>query len=128
MPNLIEGPSDDTLLPTTALAWSGPVLQSFVMYLPISAPVTINVGTFQRAAQSATLLYQARQCDKTALQGDIALSGSDVASLDKDIRCLLDAMLGQAHEWEVFCDSLAMTIRFVRYIGLVAYTPKTDIS
>lgn len=111
LPSLSSSPDNDALLPTAGVVVDGDRLQSYVANLPVSAPVSIALGGFQRAAQAATVLYQAREWDRRVRQGDADRGVSSFEDLDGRIRALLDAMLNQCHRWEVFCDALAMCIR-----------------
>ncbi|KAJ6445039.1 2-nitropropane dioxygenase protein [Purpureocillium lavendulum] len=121
LPSLADSPDDDDLLPTTGVVVNGDRLQSFVINLPVSAPVSIALGGFQRAAQAATVLYHAREWESRGRQ-----PGYGVASfveLDGKIRALLDAMLHQCHRWEIFCDALAMCISSL-FVLYAPYLPR----
>jgi hypothetical protein len=121
LPSLADSPDDDNLLPTASVIAKGHRLQTFVINLPVSAPVSIALGGFQRAAQAATVLYHAREWGRHA-----QLPGHGVSAfveLDGRIRALLDAMLHQCHRWEVFCDALAMCISSL-FLLYAPYLPR----
>lgn len=123
MPDLIEGPDDDTLLPTNGLVrGDGGPPHHFVVHFPVGASVAVSLGGFQRTAQSATILHQARQWERRSQRTDPPPQVSDFAKLDGQARTLLNAMLLQSSNWEVFCDALALCIRFVSISALVSST------
>ncbi|UNI16905.1 hypothetical protein JDV02_003293 [Purpureocillium takamizusanense] len=119
LPSLFNSPDEDALLPTASVIVDSDRLQSFVINLPVSAPVSIALGGFQRAAQAAAVLYQAHEWERKVRQGDAGQGVSDFEELDGRIRALLDSMLNQCHRWEIFCDALAMCISSL----FVLYTP-----
>ncbi|PWI71570.1 C6 transcription factor [Purpureocillium lilacinum] len=127
LPSLSSSPDNDALLPTAGVVVDGDRLQSYVANLPVSAPVSIALGGFQRAAQAATVLYQAREWDRRVRQGDADRGVSSFEDLDGRIRALLDAMLNQCHRWEVFCDALAMCISSL-FVLYAPYLPPQSIS
>ncbi|OAQ87537.1 2-nitropropane dioxygenase protein [Purpureocillium lilacinum] len=127
LPSLSSSPDNDALLPTAGVVVDGDRLQSYVVNLPVSAPVSIALGGFQRAAQAATVLYQAREWDRRVRQGDADRGVSSFEDLDGRIRALLDAMLNQCHRWEVFCDALAMCISSL-FVLYGPYLPRQSIS
>ncbi|GJN80245.1 hypothetical protein PLIIFM63780_003770 [Purpureocillium lilacinum] len=127
LPSLSSSPDNDALLPTAGVVVDGDRLQSYVANLPVSAPVSIALGGFQRAAQAATVLYQAREWDRRVRQGDADRGVSSFEDLDGRIRALLDAMLNQCHS----CDEAkaVAAIGFaVKFVGDLAVNFNSQIS
>ncbi|GJN66303.1 hypothetical protein PLICBS_000320 [Purpureocillium lilacinum] len=127
LPSLSSSPDNDALLPTAGVVVDGDRLQSYVVNLPVSAPVSIALGGFQRAAQAATVLYQAREWERRVRQGDADRGVSSFEDLDGRIRALLDAMLSQCHS----CDEAkaVAAIGFaVKFVGDLAVNFNSQIS
>jgi hypothetical protein len=111
LPLLVESPGDDYLLPTESVIWDGHSLSLFERKVPVNGQLSIHLGTFQRAAQAATLLNKAHRWEEMTRQRDILPRVVEFEALDKEIRCVLDALLAQSPRWDVFCDSFAMCMR-----------------
>jgi hypothetical protein len=113
LPLMVEAPDDDSLLPAQVVAWDGCPYTAFERSLPVNVPVSTNVGTFQRAAQAATLLNRAHIWAEK-MRRSLRLPGvAEFQDIDIAIRSMISAMLAQCQKWEVFCDSFAMCVRSV---------------
>lgn len=108
---MIETPMEDSMLPLESEMWNGQTYTVFKQHLAVSAPVAIHLGSFQRAAQAATILHRAHRCNVSAKMCQDELQVAEAERVDESARALLDAMLAQAPQWEVFCDAIAMCMR-----------------
>lgn len=111
LPLLLEIPYADIQMPTMNVLWDGEHWHTFVKRLPVTTPVDVPVGAFQRAAQAAVLLnrthlYNARRKTRSSLARI-----SEFADLESAIRAQLNAQLVQVHRWESFCDCMVMCLR-----------------
>lgn len=104
-------PLDDDLLPFTGVLWDGQVPRTINARVPVSAPISIPLGGFQRAAQAAVILYKARHLKLSVDQCQGIPNMTGLVDLDTQIHALLDVMLHQGQGWEAFCDGFAMSIR-----------------
>lgn len=110
---MLEAPGDDSLLPAQVVTWDGCSATAFERTLPVNGPVSTNVGTFQRAAQAATLLNRAHVWAEKMRRSPKLPGVAGFKDIDAAIRSMISAMLAQCQQWEVFCDSFAMCVRLV---------------
>jgi hypothetical protein len=101
----METPCDDDLLPTVDAPWRDPSVGS---RLPVNVPVSVELATFQRSAQSAVLLHRVyRQTSQISTLGAWSLTAE---TLDADIRMLLQAMTNQPYSWQLSSDPFALCL------------------
>ncbi|KAH8658097.1 hypothetical protein BX600DRAFT_514616 [Xylariales sp. PMI_506] len=128
LPLMIQSPRENYLLPTKAATWDG---QSYTVYenrYPVNVPIMTHLGTFQRAAQAATVLNRAHLWRDVAREQTAVPHVAEFEALDREIRSVLSALIAQCHRFEVFCDAFAMCMGslFVLYQPYVL--PNSDTS
>ncbi|KAH8889164.1 hypothetical protein GQ53DRAFT_825484 [Thozetella sp. PMI_491] len=109
-PLLVKSPSDDYLLPMESVIWNGHSHTLFERRMPVNGDVSIHLGTFQRAAQAATLLNKTYRWEQVMKRQPGFPEIAEIEDIDKAIRSMLNAMLEQSHNWDVFCDAFAMCL------------------
>lgn len=124
MPFIVQRPEDDDLLPNTGYLWDGHTYRLFVQDIPSNSPISISLGSFQRAAQAAILLHDAHRWRSRLSQASVLPGVAEFSDLDEKLRDLLNTMSDECDTWEVCCGSFAMCIRSNyprRWIGLTSF-------
>ncbi|KID74969.1 C6 transcription factor, partial [Metarhizium brunneum ARSEF 3297] len=124
LPFIVPRPEDDDLLPNTGYLWDGRAYRLFVKDIPSNTPISISLGSFQRAAQAAILLHDAHRWRSRLSQASVLPGVAEFSDLDEKLRDLLNTMSDECDTWEVCCGSFAMCIRSNyprRWIGLTSF-------